>query len=151
MQSLQNAVQEFENFTQSISDGINKDQVKGLASDVGEQSKNVFQQTLNLLAYSMVQVSAFISPYCSHSNCSTKKFSNAVLILHQLSNCKQRRQYESAVCIPTSQFQSTKLQLLCRSLDRNVTSIHTLPCHKQISVNYVNDLLCTDSVLHNVK
>ena len=47
MQSLQNAVQEFENFTQSISDGINKDQVKGLASDVGEQSKNVFQQTLN--------------------------------------------------------------------------------------------------------
>ena len=102
-------------------------------------------------AYSMVQVSAFISPYCSHSNCSTKKFSNAVLILHQLSNCKQRRQYESAVCIPTSQFQSTKLRLLCRSLDRNVTSIHTLPCHKQISVNYVNDLLCTDSVLHNVK
>ena len=50
MQSLQNAVQEFENFTQSISDGINKDQVKGLASDVSEQSKNVLQQTLNLLA-----------------------------------------------------------------------------------------------------
>ena len=46
MQSLQNAVNEFENFTQTISDGINKEQVKGVAKDVKDTSSNVLTNCL---------------------------------------------------------------------------------------------------------
>ena len=50
MQSLTSAVQEFENFTNTISDGINKEQVKGVAKEVKDTSSNVLINTCNLFA-----------------------------------------------------------------------------------------------------